>query len=192
MRPNIQGDTSRQLVLLSFGTDCSVHRVSGYTGLLVSRLLKCLKKYDILQGNNYNTDHSCNLKLITLVNIPSTGEHCTNALPDIPCTQVQTGTWFTTEHKALTPQIPRPHGSRHLFLMQARSLGQSEFKTHSGRHPKFGFPWYSGRQLHIPLKHCVFAPQFKHGSVGLSVVSEERIFHSVYDETKFKWDIFHI
>lgn len=118
--------------------------------------------------------------------IPFIGEHCMNALPDIPCAQVQTGTWFMTEHTALTPQIPRPHGSRHLFLMQAWFLKQSEFKIHSGRHPRFGFPWYSGRQLHIPLKHCVFEPQLKHGSVGLSDISEERISYSVCDEVKFE------
>lgn len=105
--------------------------------------------------------------------IPSSGEHITNALPDILSAQLQVGMWFTTEHKAFWPQIwPERHGSWHLFLMQARSLEQSEFRTHSGRQPKNGSPWYSGRQTHTPLMHCVFAPQFKHGSVGLIVVSK--------------------
>lgn len=67
--------------------------------------------------------------------IPSTGEHITNGLPDIPNGQVQIGIWFATLQRASRPHVP-VHGFLHLLLIQALSLGQSKFKTHSGRHPK--------------------------------------------------------
>lgn len=54
--------------------------------------------------------------------------------------------------------------------MQALSLEQSLFRTHSGLHSLYGSPWYSGRQVHIPSLHCAFAPQGfgLHGFLGNS------------------------
>ena len=97
-------------------------------------------------------------------------EQTTNAFPEVPDGQVQTGIWFTTEHNAFWPQVPA-HGSLHLLLIQALSLGQSEFKTHSGRQPKYGSPWYSGRQIQAPLIHCVFVPQLIQESAGFSCIT---------------------
>lgn len=42
--------------------------------------------------------------------------------------------------------------------MQALSLEQSLFSTHSGRHPLYGSPWYSGIQVHIPSLQRAFKP----------------------------------
>lgn len=67
------------------------------------------------------------------------GLHWTKALPDIPVGHAHIGMWLTTSHKAFSPHVPG-QGSLHLFLMQALSFEQSEFKTHSGRHPSYGFP----------------------------------------------------
>ena len=55
-----------------------------------------------------------------------------NGSPMYPSMHVQTGTWFFTEQRAFTPQVPG-HGSTHLFLWQALLDGQSEWTTHSGR-----------------------------------------------------------
>lgn len=62
-----------------------------------------------------------------------------------------------TVHSAFWPQVPG-QGSSHLFLMHALFLGQSLLRTHSGRQPWYGSPWYSGKQVHIPLLHSAFAP----------------------------------
>lgn len=46
--------------------------------------------------------------------------------------------------------------------MHALFDGQSVFRTHSGRQPSYGFPIYSGRQIHAPApfcsRHWAFAP----------------------------------
>ena len=41
--------------------------------------------------------------------------HDVNGSPMYPSMHVQTGTWFFTEQRAFTPQVPG-HGSTHLFL----------------------------------------------------------------------------
>lgn len=53
------------------------------------------------------------------------------------------GEWLIILHSAYAPHIPG-HGSRHLLFMQALSLGHSLFNTHSGLHPVYGSPVYSG------------------------------------------------
>lgn len=70
--------------------------------------------------------------------------------------------------RATFAQAPM-QGFTHLLLKQALSLGQSEFKTHSGRQPAKGFPWNSGKQVHSPLLHWVLAPQGEglHLSIGV-------------------------
>lgn len=66
---------------------------------------------------------------------------------------------------ALAPQ-GSGQGLTHLFRMQALSRGQSLLSIHSGLHPVYGSPWYSGKHVQIPLSHCVFGPQGEglHGS----------------------------
>lgn len=63
------------------------------------------------------------------------------------------GKWFTTWQSEFCPQVPG-HGSSHLFRIQALFEVQSEFKTHSGRHPSYGFPTYSGKHEHEPAPFC--------------------------------------
>lgn len=60
-------------------------------------------------------------------------------------------------------------GSTHFRLMQALFLGHSEFRTHSGRQPKYGLPRYSGKQVHSPFRHWAFDPQGEglHGSSAI-------------------------
>lgn len=62
---------------------------------------------------------------------------------------------------AFWPQVPG-HGSVHLFLTHALFEGQSEFKTHSGLQPSYGFPIYSGKQVQEPAPlsslQIAFAP----------------------------------
>lgn len=58
--------------------------------------------------------------------------------------------------------------------MQALFEVQSEFKMHSGRHPSYGFPMYSGKHEHEPAPFCSLQTAFgPHGEgvhgVGLSV-----------------------
>lgn len=86
------------------------------------------------------------------------GVQRTNAFPANPWMQAQDGMWLITVHSAFWPQVPG-HGSIHLFLIQALSLEQSLFRTHSGLHSLYGSPWYSARQVHIPSLHWAFAPQ---------------------------------
>lgn len=64
----------------------------------------------------------------------------------------------------------------HLFLIHALSLGQSLLRTHSGLHPVYGSPWYSGRHVHMPLLHTAFDPHGDglHGS--FSIISGSKIF----------------
>jgi len=68
------------------------------------------------------------------------------------------GIWLVTSHRALTPQVPG-QGSMHLLRTQARSLGQSVFRTHSGRQETYGSPWYSGIHEHWPFRQRALAPQ---------------------------------
>jgi len=51
----------------------------------------------------------------------------------------------------------------HLLNTHALLLAQSELDRHSGLHPSYGFPMYSGKHLHAPAPflswHTAFAPQ---------------------------------
>ncbi|CAB0002809.1 unnamed protein product [Nesidiocoris tenuis] len=67
--------------------------------------------------------------------------------------QVHDGKWLTTWHTAFWPQVPG-QGFWHLFRTHALSDGQSEFMTHSGLHPSYGFPMNSGKQEHDPAPFC--------------------------------------
>lgn len=62
------------------------------------------------------------------------------------------------------------HGSIQRFLTHVFSIGQSELIVHSGRHSKYGSPWYSGWQVQIPFSQIAFAPQGDglHASIGSS------------------------
>ena len=71
-----------------------------------------------------------------------------NGSPMYPTTQVHTGLWFMTLHSALNPQTPG-QGSIQCWLTQARVVIQSELTTHSGLHPLYGSPKYSGLQLQM-------------------------------------------
>lgn len=84
--------------------------------------------------------------------------HWTNAFPSIPRRQTHIGMCANVSQIAFSPQSPG-HGSRHLLEIHALLLEQSELRTHSGRHPEYASPWYSGKQEQIPLEHWAFAPQ---------------------------------
>lgn len=86
------------------------------------------------------------------------GIQLTNGLPVCPSGHEHIGMWLTTLQIALLPHVPG-HGSLHLFLTQALFFGQSELETHSGLHPVYGSPWYSDKQLQMPLLHTAFDPQ---------------------------------
>lgn len=96
--------------------------------------------------------------LIKVTTVLIKGLHWTNALPSIPPGQLHIGMWFRTSQMAFWAQVPG-HGFIHLLLRQAFSLEHSEFSMHSGRHPKYGSPLYSGKHVQIPLIHWVFDPQ---------------------------------
>lgn len=85
----------------------------------------------------------------------------TRGLPLYPGKHEHDGAWLETWHSALSPQVPG-HGSRHLLLTHARSRGQSVLRTHSGLHPVYGSPWYSGKHTQEPAPfrslHTAFAP----------------------------------
>ena len=53
-------------------------------------------------------------------------------------------------------------GSTHLFLTHALCLLQSVLRTHSGRHPVYGSPAYSGKHVQDPAPlrslQTAFAP----------------------------------
>lgn len=66
---------------------------------------------------------------------------------------VHDGKWFTTWQSAFCPHVPG-HGSWHLFRTHARFDAQSELRTHSGRHPSYGLPKYSGKHWHAPAPFC--------------------------------------
>lgn len=87
-------------------------------------------------------------------------------LPMYPTWHVHLGTWLITWQSAFWPQVPG-QGSWHLFRMQARFDGQSEFRTHSGRQPSYGFPVYSGRQVHDPALFCCLQMALAPQGVGL-------------------------
>lgn len=64
-----------------------------------------------------------------------------------------------------------------MLFTQALERSQSELVTHSGLHPVYGSPKYSGRQTHEPAPlrslQTAFDPQGDglHGSSGPSVVA---------------------
>lgn len=86
------------------------------------------------------------------------GVHWMKALPCIPSGHLQIGMWLRTSQMAVRAQVPG-QGSVHLLRMQARSRGQSVWRTHSGRQPEYGSPWYSGMHEHWPFRHTAFGPQ---------------------------------
>lgn len=89
--------------------------------------------------------------------VPCCCWQCKNAFPFMPWGQVHIGICKNTWQTALGAHVPG-HGSRHLLFMQALSLAQSELRTHSGRQTAYGSPWYSGKQLQMPSRHCAFDP----------------------------------
>lgn len=103
--------------------------------------------------------------------VPIIGLHSRNAFPVILSGQLHIGMWLTTLHNAFEAQVPG-QGFLHLLLIQALSRSHSELWTHSGRHPEYGSPWNSGRQVHCPLKHSAFAPHGDglHGSSLTTIV----------------------
>lgn len=94
--------------------------------------------------------------------------------PVYPGIQEQEGAWLITKHSAFKPHVPG-HGSTHLLFTQALLRSQSELTTHSGRHPVYGSPKYSGRQVQEPAPprtlQIAFAPhgEGSQGSRGRSV-----------------------
>lgn len=58
-----------------------------------------------------------------------------------------------TLQTAFRPQILL-HGFLHLLCIHAKLEAQSELTTHSGRHPSYGFPIWSGWQTHAPAFLC--------------------------------------
>lgn len=95
--------------------------------------------------------------------------------PVKPGKQVQEGAWLITRHVAPCPQVPG-QGFTHLLFKQALLRSQSVFVTHSGLHPMYGSPMYSGRQVQDPTPflslQIAFAPHGDglHGVRGCSVV----------------------
>lgn len=77
---------------------------------------------------------------------------------------------------AYRPQEPS-HGFRHFSASQARSLGQSEWTTHSGLQYG-GEPTYDGKQEHEanPLlsRHSAYEPQGEgtQGSDGAAILGD--------------------
>lgn len=69
--------------------------------------------------------------------------------PVKPAIQVHDGKWLITWQFAFWPHVPG-QGSMHLFRIQARFEGQSEFNVHSGLQPSYGLPIYSGRHTQEP------------------------------------------
>lgn len=65
--------------------------------------------------------------------------------------------WLTTSQRALLPHVPG-QGSRHLLRRHARSRAHSGFTTHSGRHPSYGLPVYSGRHEQAPSRQMALGP----------------------------------
>lgn len=74
----------------------------------------------------------------------------------------------------MIPHVPG-QGSLHLLFAHAFVRSQSAFVTHSGLHPVYGSPKYSGRQTQEPALffslHIALAPHGDglHGSLGPSV-----------------------
>lgn len=80
-----------------------------------------------------------------------------NALPVVLEGHVQTAMCVTTSQLAFVPH-ELMQGFTHRFLTHVLSRGQSELSEHSGRQPKYGSPWYSGKQVQTPLSQFAFGP----------------------------------
>lgn len=89
-----------------------------------------------------------------------------NGSPVNPRRQEQIGEWFRTLHSAFVPQVPG-HGSTHLLLTHDLRLSQSEFWTHSGRHPVYGSPKYSCKHVQEPAPFCSRQTAFEPHGDGL-------------------------
>lgn len=55
----------------------------------------------------------------------------------------------------------------HLLFPQTLFFGHSILKTHSGRHPLYGSPKYSGRHVHLFSKQIAFGPQLQLGVISI-------------------------
>ena len=79
--------------------------------------------------------------------------------------QLQNGLWLITLQRDLEPQMFWAQGFAHLLFIHARSPGQSELRTHSGRQPEESVetPFNPGkhRQRAFPsiFLQIVFGPQ---------------------------------
>lgn len=84
-----------------------------------------------------------------------------NGSPVCLTKQVQIGTWFTTEHLALYPQVPG-QGSTQRWLTHAKSNEHSWLLVHSGRQSG-GCPLKPGMHEHtgwvLLSRHCELGPQ---------------------------------
>ena len=104
------------------------------------------------------------------------GVHWVNGSPVKPLGQLQIGLWLRTRQSAPAPQLPG-HGSRHFWPMQAWSVRQSWWMTHSGR--QLGArPMKPGRQEQTARPpsvtvHCELAPHGLgwHGFTGSACVT---------------------
>lgn len=67
-----------------------------------------------------------------MINVSPITVQAAKGSPLRPWGHLQMGLWLTTEHSALTPQLPG-QGSLHFWLTQALESSQSELTTHSGR-----------------------------------------------------------
>lgn len=74
--------------------------------------------------------------------------------------------WLLIWQKALIPQVPG-HGSTHFIRVQALFKGQSEFTTHSGRHPSYGLPKYPSKHWQEPTPLCSLHIAFEPHGLGL-------------------------
>lgn len=108
--------------------------------------------------------------------LPCMGLHCMKAFPVVLAGQVQTAMWLTTWHKAFNPHV-LIQGSTQCCLTHALSIGQSELIVHSGRHSKYGSPWYSGWQEQTPSLQTAFGPHGDglQGSVGANSANYSKI-----------------
>lgn len=121
--------------------------------------------------------------------------HMENGSPWYPSRHEHIGVWLTTLHRALVPQDPR-QGFWHLVLIQALSLLQSVFLTHSDLQYG-GLPMKPDKQEHDgtpPIsRHWEFGPHGdgRHGltgslSTGVDSVKEVLVLVHIYWNT-FKY-----
>lgn len=106
-----------------------------------------------------------------------------------PWGHLQMGLWLTTEHSALTPQLPG-QGSLHFWLTQALESSQSELTIHSGRQVG-GLPIKPSIHLQTAIPFTswqwLFGPQGD-GEQGFCIVSSnEKIEEFKFNILNFKF-----